>query len=191
MKFSPAEFAAFHQGDQRVFEDVVRRFASEIVAYFSLFTHNFDLAEEIAQDVFLRIYQRRRQFKENNNFKGWLFTIARNILMQELRKKRYTLERNVADFNHGSMTEPASHAPAPDKQLQRAQARKILLDGIAHLKQDDAEIIILRFFKGMSLKEIAGITGMPLGSVGVKIQRSLQALRAFFVKEGFSVDDLI
>ncbi|MCD6385239.1 sigma-70 family RNA polymerase sigma factor [Candidatus Sumerlaeota bacterium] len=192
MKFSPQELQKFYDGNPTTFDDIVKRYASEIIRFISFFTHNYDLAEELAQEVFLRVYQRRRDFRRNDNFKGWLYTIARNVLMQELRKKRYTSEVPLSETDAARLHEQTDSSQSqPDKDYQLREARQILLSGLNQLKYEDAELIILRYFVGLSLKEVSRAMGMPLGTVGVKIQRSLISLRQFFEKQGYSAEDFL
>lgn len=126
--------------------------------------------------------ERGRQYDGRHEFSTWLFTIARNLVIDHMRRKRPASLDSLADRDHLSLDNPApfdipatGQPSAFDATVQREQKEQISA-GMKHIAAEYRETLVLRFQEGMSLEEIAQVTGAPLGTVKSRIYRGLNAL---------------
>jgi RNA polymerase sigma-70 factor (ECF subfamily) len=133
-------------------------------------------AEEIVQDVFMRIWTSAVRFdEERGSFVAWLMTISRNRVLDELRRQR-TTRRSVEEVE-----EVLLHSPDPSVDLDEAvssnQRRRVMLDALRELPEEQRRAVVLAYFGGLTRAAIARELGWPLGTVKKRIQLGLQKLR--------------
>ena len=130
-------------------------------------------AEEIAQEVFLALFQHLRRNKPRANLRGWVFTVAHNLaLKRRLRAKRhaehFTYVRVLSETSAGSL-------PGPEERLQAIERQQRLLAVVRAMPQEDQCCLSLRA-EGLRYREIARVLGISLGSVANSLERSLSRL---------------
>lgn len=192
---SENELRKFYDGDEEIFEAIIRTYAGEIIGYCNLYLHNRVKSEDIAQEVLLKVYEQRKTFRRNENFKAWLFTIVRNTLIDTLRREQREIRlfsqgdnsQNYAE-NSGNLSQEQIR---PDAKLEKQELRRILDEALQQLSPDEAEIIIHRYLLQLSIKEITSILHIPQGTVGVKIQRALKKLHKYFSEKNLTFYDLV
>lgn len=139
---------------------------------------NVATAEDLVQETCLRALSAKNQLRPDSNHKSWLFTILRNIWLNQLRKGRWTTQAPEAEFDGISSSIPASPGDDPHFQyvskLEVAQVRS----AIQQLPQDFREIIILREYDELSYQEIAEILQCPAGTVMSRLARARSRLRS-------------
>jgi RNA polymerase sigma-70 factor (ECF subfamily) len=151
--------------------------------------NNAAIAEDITQEVFLRVWNRVRTFDENKgNLEGWLVTVARNRAFDYLRSVR-----NAPDTSSISLTDlersplfAAGRDSSPDRQLAARAVREALRD----LTDDQRQVMELTHFEGLTQTEIAGQLKKPLGTVKGLVRSALKSLRAALVTKGALSPDL-
>ena len=122
--------------------------------------------------------ERGRQYDGRHEFSAWLFTIARNLVIDSMRRKQPASLDGLTDREDAVPFDiPDTHQPsALDATVQREQNEQISA-GMRHIAFEYRESLVLRFQEGMSLEEIARVTGAPLGTVKSRIYRGLAALQ--------------
>ena len=149
------------------FDALYRECASDIYAYVMTLLHDRAGAEDVTMATFERAYRRRRSFdRAKGNERAWLFTIARNAALDELRRRK----RSTALI--GEPTDVTTVVGESDP-LQRAAVRAAL----AELEPRDRELVALKFIAGLSNAEIADIIGVSASNAGTKLHRVVQKLR--------------
>lgn len=128
------------------------------------------LAEEIAQDVFLKAYRNLHAFKRESKFSTWLYKIAYNTCLSALRKKKIEFGE-LNESIHGNDSNNAFD------ELVKEDRNSMIKDLLLNLKEDDRVIIQLFFLEEQSIKEIAHITGMTDSNIKVKLHRSKAKLK--------------
>lgn len=129
---------------------------------------NHEVAEELVQDVFLKMYQNIDKF-DGRYFKAWIMKIATNIAISEMRKFQETIEYNDNVIN--------------DEVLSTFEHNDLLSDLKAILPNDEFIIVIYRIIYNMKTKEVAEVLNLPLGTVGWKYNEAMKKARKYF-KEG-------
>ena len=138
-----------------------------------------DIAADVMQDIFLKIYNNLEKFKEEKNFTAWLFTISRNYCIDYWRKnKKYLLNNQELD------EKIRAHNPTPEDNLVRDSEIKELRNKIAQLEPELRVILILRDIQELSYQEIAAKFSIPEGTVKSRINRARLKLAQSFIGGG-------
>jgi RNA polymerase sigma-70 factor (ECF subfamily) len=160
---------------------LIEKYQHRLLRYLISLTGRRELADDFFQETWVRVLERGRQYDGRHEFSTWLFTIARNLVFDQMRRKRplsldSLTDRNDSPEASASFDIPASgQASAFDATVQREQNEQISA-GMQHIASEYRETLVLRFQEGMSLEEIASVTGAPLGTVKSRIYRGLTAL---------------
>ena len=127
-------------------------------------------AEDLVQEVFIRILKYRRTYRDEGRFQTWMFHIARNVRTDFLRRRRP--DQLTADVPEPA-TEGAGHAAA----IEAAQDVERLRRALMRLPDDRRELVVLARYRGMSHDEIAAVLRIEAGTVRVRLHRALKELR--------------
>ncbi len=141
------------QGDQQAFGVLVQRYEHRLVRVIMRFVSDIDLAEDLAQETFLRAFERIEQFDPARRFSPWLFRIGVNLAMDHHRRKRRRIWGILFSDRDGERTfEPAIADPAPQYELQLEVHRTI-----DRLPEKYRTVLVLRDLENLSTSEIAAI----------------------------------
>jgi len=166
-------------GDERAFGRLVRRYQRRLTAFLGQLVGDIELARELSQEAFIRAWSALDRFDPRYRFSTWLFRIAHNLGIDQLRRRRLQtvslyrrdsegdeVEMAVVDFNK----DPLGHF----ENLELAQTIREAIEG---LRPEYRELVLLRHFGGLSYQEIADFKEMPLGTVKNKLFRAHSVLR--------------
>lgn len=162
------------QGKQTAFNYLLERFWSEIYNFLLQKVKDENEAEDMTIKTFSKAFDHIDTYKEKFTFKSWILTIARNLYIDELRKKKNFLLR--LDSEKNDALEVFDESPSPEDILINEQNLARLKALIKKLKPHYAEMINLRYFQEMSYKEIAKEIDEPLNNVKVKLLRARKLL---------------
>ena len=166
-------------GEEDLFEILVRRYQSRIVSHMARMVGSREDAADLAQEVFLKVFQALDRFDPRYKFSTWLFRIAGNAAIDQLRKRRLkTLPLEVPDSDGKvSSSEYKGSDLDPYAMLRNSERGNAIATAIAALAPEFRELIALRHFTGLSYEEIAEVKGMPLGTVKNKLFRARAVLK--------------
>jgi RNA polymerase sigma-70 factor (ECF subfamily) len=137
-------------------------------------------AEDLFQQTWLRVAEKIHNYDQNRNFDAWLFTLARNLAIDHLRRLRpESLDEPVGDHAGGESAAArlvSRETPALDRVLARERTSR-LADAMETLPVIQREVLTLRFEEELKLEEIAEILGAPLSTVKTRLRRALDRLR--------------
>jgi RNA polymerase sigma-70 factor, ECF subfamily len=164
--------------DPDLLDRLIEQYQHRLLRYLVYLTGRRELAEDLFQETWIRVLERGHQFNDKYAFSTWLFTVARNLAIDYMRRKQPSSLDGLMD-NHEDAAPfdvPATGTPSAfDLTLQREQGEHITA-GMQHLPAEYREALVLRFQEGMSLEEIASVARVPLGTVKSRIYRGLSAL---------------
>ena len=176
------------QRDVALLHELVEQYQFRLVRYLIYLLGRRDaVVDDLVQETWLRVLEHGRSYNGSSRFEPWLFTIARNLTMDHLRKRRiFSLDSNAdsnADFNdrpqqdreHPSLV---SSAPSPFELAARTEEAHRIADTLGSLEPIYREALVLRFQEELSLQEISTVMGVPLTTVSSRIYRALATLRA-------------
>ncbi|NLJ41957.1 MAG: sigma-70 family RNA polymerase sigma factor [Clostridiales bacterium] len=163
-------------GDSVAFEELVMLFDRKIYNYCYRMTNNPDDAEDLAQEVFIKVYRNLKSFRRDSKFSTWIYRIAHNICIDNHRKKRFRLLSINREDDQQELEMPSTD-PLPEDQIISSEGYDMVLECIAALKPEYKSVIILRDIQNYSYEEIADILNKPMGTVKSNISRARACLR--------------
>lgn len=186
-------------GDVGAFDECVRIFGDRLFKYIRLFTKNDSLAEDLTQEVFLKVLDERKRLKNVRNFPGWLFRTAHNMTLNELRKGHYKRDVSLDELTdstndskyHHSTKQFQTNEESPFEEMSRKDVRSVLSCALGELDEQAQQIMVLRFFGGLKVREISQTLDVPIGTVCTKVFKSLKQLKKRLVQAGHKFEDLV
>lgn len=166
------------------FEELMLRYQGRLITVLEHLVGRRDQAEDLAQDVFLRVYRARKRYVPGSKFSTWLFTIANNIALNALRSRSRRREVNL-DPSHSTnsgafgiedMAQAAS-GMMPTRQLDKAELRDIVRDAIGTLNERQRLAVLLSKFEEMSYEDIAETMEMSPQAIKSLLSRARVNLR--------------
>jgi RNA polymerase sigma-70 factor (ECF subfamily) len=158
------------KGDQVAWDQIVRMHWRKVFNLAYKFVGRHDEAEDLTQDIFLKIFKALHTFDRRANFQTWLISISRNLCIdhyRSVRKERETMAREVdsADLM------PVSRERGPHAELEQLDLRLLIRQALAELPPALKEAVVLRDLQEFSYQEIADKLGLPEGTVKSRINR--------------------
>jgi RNA polymerase sigma-70 factor, ECF subfamily len=179
--------ALLRQGEQSALADLVQRYQADIFRFSLHYLRDVERAKEMAQETFIRVYVARARFDETRRFRPWVLCIARNLCLNELKRKKAVPMESLEEYASTARVESGavmrSGADGPDQELMAAERRAALLEALDSLEEQAREIVVLRYFQRMSAREIADIVGSTEGAVRTRLHRVLRSLRTRFTED--------
>ena len=151
-------------GDRSAFEELVRRRQSQVRNLMRRLCNDNTLADDLAQQVLMKVWLNMRKLKKPSAFNAWLKKLAVNEWLHHIRKNDAL--RGASEIR--GFERPSNESPGVGMDLDRA---------LAALEPHIRTCIVLSYSEGMSHREIAGVTGMPLGTVKTHIRNGAQQLQ--------------
>jgi RNA polymerase sigma-70 factor (ECF subfamily) len=164
------------QGDVLLLQALVEQYQYRLVRYLIYLLGMRDEVDDLIQETWLRVLERGRSYDGRSRFEPWLFTIARNLTIDHMRKRR-SLSLDSNDDDTAALS-PVSHAPSPFTLAARTEDSQRLAQSLQALDFIYREALVLRFQEDLSLQEIATVVGAPVSTVASRIYRGLATLRA-------------
>ena len=166
-------------GDEAAFGVLVRRYQRRLTAFLSQLVGDMELARELSQEAFVRAWSALERFNPKYRFSTWLFRIAHNLGIDQLRRRRLLTTPLYRTDSEGDEVEVI--VPDLDKDplghLENRALASELREVIDGLRPEYRELVLLRHFGGLSYQDIADFTDMPLGTVKNKLFRAHSVLR--------------
>ena len=164
--------------DPQLLDELILEYQHRLLRYLLYLTGNREMAEDLFQETWMRVLVRGSQFNGNSRFDTWLFTIARNLVI-DLRRRRSmaSLEELCEAGDEERPFEVASHEKTPFEQLATLESGQLVADALLTLDPLHREVLVLRFHEEMSLEEIARVTRAPLSTVKSRLYRGLASLK--------------
>lgn len=172
----------FKKGEEKAFEEIVRRYQKKVYNTIYRILGNPEDANDLAQEVFIRVYRKLHLFQGKASFSTWLFTITSNLCRDELRKRQRRLKiRSLSEpirYKDGEIEqEILDESMTPERISINRELRDEIQAVIDKLPDEQKEAIVLREFQGFSYEEIAEIVGVALGTVKSRISRARRNIR--------------
>lgn len=160
--------ARVRRGDRAAFRLLVERWQTMVFGLHLRMTGSRSLAEELAQETFLRAYQRLGDFAGDSRFSTWLYSIARNLCLDHLKRKR-PIEVDEA-------VDPPSPAATPEESVRSSQAAAVMQAHLLALPEAQREAFVLRHVEGLEYEEIAERCRITVTNAKVRVHRARETL---------------
>lgn len=170
---------SLRQGNVIFLQQLVGQYQYRLVRYLIYLLGRRDEVDDLVQETWLRVLERGSSYDGRSRFEPWLFTIARNLAIDHLRKGRtFSLDSNDEGEQDTALQTPVSNAPSPFTLAARTEDAERLAGSLQLLEPIYREVLVLRFQEELSLQEISGIVGAPVATVASRIYRALRTLRS-------------
>ena len=167
------------QRDVALLHALVGQYQYRLVRYFTYLLGRRDPVDDLVQETWLRVLERGHSYDGQSRFEPWLFTVARNLALDYLRKRRvFSLDSKDSLEPDLESLAPVSQAPSPFEQAARTEDAQRLAHSLQMLEPIYREALVLRFQEDLSLQEMADVVGASVSTVSSRIYRGLATLRA-------------
>jgi RNA polymerase sigma-70 factor, ECF subfamily len=178
---SLAVSAGLKRQDAGLLDELIVRYQHRLLRYLLYLTGNREMAEDLFQEVWMRVLIRGGQFNGQARFDTWLFTIARNLVIDQRRKKTMSsldeLFETGGEDDRPMNFEIADGDPTPFDRLSNLEDRERIVTALMTLDTLYREVLVLRFHEELSLEEIAKVTRAPLSTVKSRLYRGLASIK--------------
>ena len=176
------------------FEELVSRYQARLVSIFENMVGRRSMAEDLAQEVFLRIYRARKRYTAGSRFSTWLYRIAHNVASNARRSLARRKEVNLVAQSHGELSaQPLTHMVKeasglmPTRQIDQIERAEIVRAAIGSLNDRQRMALLLSKFEGMSYEEIAQSMELSVSAIKSLLSRArvnLKDILAPYIQEG-------
>ena len=169
------------EDDERAFSELVRRFQARVTNLVSRVLNDRECADDLTQEVFVRVFVHRRNYRRGSKFSTWLFTIAANLAKNEIRRR--VRRRNwfsldaLQELLKDSAIQLADPTESRESQMEREQLREAMGRAIATVPEKYRLALVLRDIEGLPYEEIAQVLNIPGGTVRSRINRARSMLK--------------
>ena len=180
----------YAKGDVDAFEKLLERHRQPLFGYLCRILKSRQLAEDIFQEVFIRVMNSRGRYKKSAKFSTWLYRIAHNTCVDALRRESYRKTESLSSPKGGENgyertleDAMASTNPGPDVEFDRQQFAEVLRKCIERLNPEQREVFVLRQYQDLPFREIARVTSASESTVKSRMRYALKSLRTMLIAE--------
>lgn len=172
---TPGEIELAKSGDEDAFQLIFNRYCRPIVSFINNLVRNPDLAEELAQETFVRAYRNMGSLREETRFSTWLFGIARNVVFEALRQKKRK-ERDIG-LDAPESLKLEANVVLPETALRDRELKDAIERALGLLDIDKRTVFSLKILHEKSYEEISAITGHSIGKLKTDLHRARAEMR--------------
>ena len=166
------------RNDPELLDQLIETYQHRLLRYLLFLTGKREVAEDLFQETWMRVLLRGAQYNGKARFDTWLFTIARNLVIDLSRKRQMASLDEMSEAGEDERPfEVAIDGPSPLQQFATREDRAEVAEVLLKLEPNYREVLMLRFHEEMSLEEIASFTNAPLSTVKSRLYRGLAALK--------------
>jgi len=173
-------------GSEAAYRELVTRYATPAVNFIFRIVRDRALAEDLAQEGFLRVYQRLKTFDPQRKFSSWFFQVLRNITIDYLRVNRLptsSLDELAEEGVQGAAVDRDSRSP--EQLAGQSELAAAMTVALSRIRPEYREVVVLRYQEGLTQPEIAEILGLPSGTVKTYLHRARKELAGILSELGW------
>ena len=163
--------------DPELLDALIEQYQHRLLRYLLHLTGNRAVAEDLFQEVWVRVLEKGHLYDGRNRFVTWLMSIGHNVAIDYLRKRNPASLDEMRDAEDGVPFEPQAAGPSPFDEAVSRQQHEVLQEALEHVSPLFREVLVLRFQEQMKLEEIAKLIRIPVATVKTRIYRGVNALR--------------
>ena len=158
-------------GELASLQELVLRYERPLYSFLARYTGDRHLAEDLFQDCFLRVAERREAFDAARGFRPWIYSVAANLARDACRRR----EVRSREIDQARLA-PKKGAPRPDEEAERLEEVEIVRDILSGLPEDARAMVLLHFHQGLTYKEVASALEVPVGTVKSRMHWAVERL---------------
>lgn len=177
---------------QEAYADLLARYERPVFTLVLRMVRDRDLAEDLAQEAFVKAFGKLASYDRSRKFSSWLFKIAHNTAIDHLRRRHVdtvSIDEPFGDDPDGPARQMEDEeAETPHAAAERADLSRALTRAVGRLREEYREVVALRYQAGLEYAEIVEATGFPLGTVKTYLHRARKELAELMSAEGWSAE---
>jgi len=165
--------------DAEAFAELIRRWEGPIQGLCARMTGDLHMAQDLAQEVFTRLFIKRKAYRADGNFSTYLWRIAINLCYDELRRARRRRDRPATEepeVSASQVEQLSADVPSPDEHLVKQELGEAVRQAVMNLPEHYRSIVVLRHYENHKFREIAEVLELPEGTVKTRMAEALNAL---------------
>jgi RNA polymerase sigma-70 factor, ECF subfamily len=183
------DIAKVLSGDHLAYADLVQRHQRRLLGLLAHACGSRELAEDIAQETFARVYQKLRLFEGRSSFYTWLCRVAMNLLANDRRRKRLENQSKREGFEMAIMS--TGDESVAEQKVERDELRQCVQNAIAMLDEERRAVLLLRDFDGLDYEQIAEALEIPVGTVRSRLHRARLELKSILENRVGQLDQFV
>ena len=175
------------KGEERAFGELLDKYRTSVFSICLRMVRNRSSAEDIAQEVFVKIFSALDRYDPTYPFSSWLHRITSNLCIDYLRREKertLSLDQPLGGDGEDMLIQVPSRAAGPDREVESREMLAMLEEAITELPEHYRIIVILRHQEELSYEEISETLGIPLGTVKARIHRARNMIMDYFRSKG-------
>ena len=175
------------EGSELAFRTLVERYQRPVFSLVLRMVRDHGVAEDVTQEVFVKAWMALSRYDPRRRFASWLFKIASNAAIDQLRRKKLpTTPIETSDTDQSSILDRIEdeRSESPDTLVKRRELSAALEAAVAALRPEYRLVVLLRFREELPYRDIAEATGMPLGTVKTNLRRARREIEDRLRKDG-------
>ena len=152
---------SFQKGNEASFNELVRRYQEKVYWIAHRFVNDHDQADDIVQEVFLKVYRALNDFRGDSGVYTWLYRITVNISLNTIRKQRIKDFLRIDEF----FEYPSEESEQPDKQYEQSEQKQLIEEAIQQLPEKQKAVFILRYYEELPYEDISKILKTSVGGL--------------------------
>jgi RNA polymerase sigma-70 factor (ECF subfamily) len=175
------------KGDEKAFEELLCKYRCSVFSICLRMVRNRTTAEDIAQEVFVKVFSALDRYDPSYPFSSWLNRITANLCIDHLRREKertISLDKPVGGDGDDLLIQIPTRAAGPDREMESKEMMAVLEESLAALPEHYRIVVILRHQEQLSYEEISDTLGIPLGTVKARIHRARNMMLQHFRKKG-------
>lgn len=176
------------RGSEEAYREIVQRYERPVFSLVVRMVKDPAVAEELAQEAFLKAFRSLDSYEPGRKFSSWLFKIAHNTTLDHLRRRQLDtvpLEAESDDDRGFGERLPDATARTPEAEAERSDLARALEAAVRRLRPEYREVVLLRFHEGLAYQEIGEVMDLPLGTVKTYIFRARKELAEILAEMGW------
>jgi RNA polymerase sigma-70 factor (ECF subfamily) len=166
---------AVRSGEVDRFGELFQRHHDRLFAFFYRMTADSAVSEDLSQEVFVRMLKYRSTFREDSEFRGWMYQIARNVRADHFRKRQ-------TEALLIGQTPSRDHEPPHTHHIEKREQLSLMAKALLAMPDEKRELLILARYEELKYETIAAILSIEVGTVRVRVHRAMRELRTLFLK---------
>jgi RNA polymerase sigma factor (sigma-70 family) len=174
------------KGDEKALELLIQRYLTRVYQFANKYLQNKDEAEDLAQEVFVKVWKNVHKFKADFKFKTWIYTITKNACLDYLKKKNRPIvfsELDDLENNWGFADSLADKTPSVLENLQQGEGIKALNFAIEELSPIYRSTVNLRYNEDLKFREIAELLSESVDTIKTRHRRAIKSLKNIFAQK--------